>query len=335
MKRIFIFTFFLALGLIFFAHSVLALTISPAKFLFSADPGQTLEDSIKIRNDSDRALTFYPEFQLFTVQGNGEPVFLDDKSGLASWIETIPSELTIEPGQSKRASVLIKVPEDAEPGGHYAVIFWSSKPPVEKGGTSVGIVMRVGALVLLRVSGNVIEKGELISFEASQKVFNFLPVNFSYAIKNEGTIHIGPTGQVIIKNIFGKTAASLRVNPGEFNVLPGKIRTLETGSWLPKAGLPEGEETGFFADLKREWKGFAFGYYRANLNLEYGQEPLKTIKSSFGFWVIPWRILLIGTLILALLIIGGIKGFQKYNDWVINKAVERLDKVKKRKKVKK
>ena len=322
MRKIFVFIFFwiFVLGGTLFALQSAALTISPAKFVFSADPGDVIETKMRVRNDLDRTVVHYPSFERYTVgEGGEEPVFLPSDFDLPTWIEVKPAKLTLGPKESQDVDIIIRVPKDAQPGGHYAAIFWQTAPPEGEEGGRVGIVTRVGALVLLEVSGEVIEQGEILSFEAPKKVFNRLPITFSFALKNTGTVHLGPTGQVTIKNIFGKTKAILEVNPGVYYALPNTTRTFYTQSWEPEGGMPKIEGSGFFSELKGEKAGFALGYYKANLSIQYGKEK-KTGQASFGFWVLPWRVLLVGILIMAVILLILTKGIQKYNQWVIARA---------------
>jgi hypothetical protein len=312
------FWFILCFGiLLIFSLKVLALTISPAKIALSANPGETIEFRMSVRNDLDKSATFYSTIENLTVKGGEEPVFLPADFGLPTWIE-VQKEITLGPKERVEIPVLIRVPKDAPPGGHYAAIFWQTAPPDRKE-PGIGIVTKVGALILLEVSGEVVEKAEVLSFGAEKKFFTHLPVNFSFDLKNEGNVHIIPEGRVYIKNLFGKTVTSLNVNPGGFYALPQTTRRFFTQSFEPKGGMPKIEGKGFFTELKREISGFALGYYRANLNLEYGKGK-KVIEANFGFWVLPIRVLSLSLLILAIILLILTKGISAYNRWIINRA---------------
>ena len=305
--------------------SASALTISPAKFVLSADPGEIITSTINIRSDLDATVTFYPTFLGFTMKGGGgEPFFLEDTIDLASWIKTEPEAITVKPGETRGVSIIINIPEDADPGGHYAAIFWSSANPKGGGAGSVGVMTRVGALILLEVSGDVVESAELLDFSTlnEKRFFTHLPIGFNYTLKNMGTVHLSPVGKVIIKNIFGKISATLNINPQGFNVLPNSTRTFDTQNWEPK-GSAEIEGKGFFSALKREMNSFHLGFYRASLDLEYGKE-IKTIKSSFSFLILPWRFLILSILGLAIVFFGIIKGIKAYNRWIINQVRNKM-----------
>ncbi len=318
MKKILIFISLIFFGSCFFALGSQALTVSPAKVEFSADPGDTIQGKITLINSEGRTMTYYSSFERVETRGTwGDPVFTGERTGLASWIETSPSEVTLEPGQQSRTSFTIRIPENADPGGHYAAIFWGTSPPKGEGG-GIGIASRIAILVLLGISGDVIEAGEIIDFQANKKIFNYLPVTFSYLLKNTGTVHLKPEGQVIIKNILGKTSTILLVNPKGYNALPGAERDF---SVVWEARNSSAKLGGFLAELKKEKSGFSLGYYKATLDIEFGKEK-KTSQASFSFWILPWRILL-----LSFLILGGVffifsRIINRYNRWIINKARE-------------
>jgi len=324
MRKIYFFIILFILGLVLLPYQSGALTISPAKIILSADPGETITTVMVVRNDLERTLIFYPAFEAYTTRGGEEPVFFETNRGLPTWIETNPLSVTLGEKETASVEVIIKVPEDAEPGSHFAAIFWSAAPPTKGTETGVGIVTRVGALVLLDVSGEVVNSAEIVGFKTPQKFFTHLPVSFIYDLKNEGTVYVMPDGKIIIKNIFGGTSGVLNINPSQAHVMPGTTRTIYAQNWEPEGGMPKIEGEGIFQDFQRELKGFALGYYRANLTIEYGKDEIKTTQANCGFWVVPWRILILTILVLSLLILGIIKGIQKYNQWVINKVEERI-----------
>ena len=319
MRKIIVFTIFLILGLSFFPFQSLALTVSPGKFVLSADPGDVIKKTMRVRNDLSETITFASYFERLEIRGGGEPVFIPEVKDLASWIQTNPEEITLEGGETGEIDITINVPANAEPGGHYAAIFWGNAPSKQEEGR-VGISTRVAVLVILDVSGDVVESCEISDFKSAKKIFSHLPINFNYDLTGGGTVHQKPTGKVLIKNIFGQTKAILDANPSGDIVYPGMKRTFTTSNWQPEGGMPKIEGKGFFSELKREKAGFVLGFYRAQLSLEYGKNEIKTAKASFGFWVLPWRILLISVLILAILLLIFTKGIKKYNQWVIKRA---------------
>jgi hypothetical protein len=326
--------FFLATIIVFAGllsvQNVFALTISPPMYELGGARGQDLRTGLKIFNETEKPGTFYFEVQNFSAQGEeGEPDFsqMDNEQGLATWIET-PESIYVEPGELKKVDFTIRVPNDADPGGHYAVIFLSSSPPAKQGVGSVGMASKIGALVLLRIEGDVKEQGELIEFsiENSRFAYEHLPIGFSVRIRNNGTVHIKPAGTIKITNFFGKKTAEILVNIAKDpngklmpvgNILPQGARKFEsiwTGSGSEKS------PKGFLEKVKHEKDNFAMGRYTADLDLEYGLIERKSIKSQLVFWVFPWHLILAissAVIFLMSLIIFCIK---RYNKWIIKKA---------------
>ncbi len=119
--------------------NLLALTISPARIEFSADPAQTIEGKFFLVNEQEGTQTFYSSVENFEAQGeSGTPNFTAGKDGLATWV-SLQSEVTLKKGEQKEIPFTIKVPKDAEAGGHFAAIFLSTTPiKAEEGQVSVG-----------------------------------------------------------------------------------------------------------------------------------------------------------------------------------------------------
>jgi hypothetical protein len=280
---------------------VKALTISPPYFDYSLDPGDTAADVIKLYNETSLPMTVYPIAVNFKAGDDeaGIPNFYsgtvdNDKTGLAQWISYSKDPITLEPGSRANLSFSILIPEDGEPGGHYGGIILSSDPPEEKAG-AVGVGAQLAAIMLLRVSGDVVEQGsvEEFGFVGGKTVYTHLPVNFFVRFKNEGTTHLRPVGNAFVKNMFGGQAASIEVNPPMSSVLPNSIRKYSF-DWK-KSGFNEND-----SELKKEWKNFGFGRYKATVVLNYGKDN-QTATAERTFWVLPWMLMIIGFVILVIL----------------------------------
>ena len=326
------------------ALNVFALTLSPPLYEIGAMPGQTLKTGLKVFNETDKAGSFYFEAQNFTAEGEeGDPYFVTeiDKEGLASWIE-LPDLIYLEPGELKQVEFIIKVPENADPGGHYAAIFLSTSPPSAEGAGAVGVAAKIGSLVLLRIGGEIIEQGKLIEFGLAdgKRLFEHLPIDFLVRIENLGTVHIKPAGTIEIRNIFGIKTEEIKVNIAKMpdgkerpvgNILPESVRKFES-SW--QAGLPAGQageaenqpET-FWQKVKLEKENLALGRYEAKLNLDYGAENDKKITAVLSFWVFPWHLILVSFIVLVLALALLVFTVRGYNRWIIKKAMANKEKL--------
>lgn len=316
-------------ALLFLVKPASAITISPILFDESMDPGQVKQGTIRVQNDTSQTQTYYASTQNFVGKGEeGQQEFLVEKelTGLAEWIRLEQESVTLEPGKSAEFKWSIELPKNAEPGGHYAAVFFAMQPKDGKD-TSVGIGGRTGVLFLVNVSGNIREAADVESFRLMNNadtekavptsMIDSLPAYFEVRVKNTGSVHLKPEGDIVIKNMFGGTVGTVPANPAKGRVLPDGIRKFRT-MWGDK-DLVEG--SGFFAGLKREWKGFAFGKFTAELDAKYGTQN-QPLKASVTFWVLPWHIMLLALGLLIVLFLG----LKLYNKMIIKSAMSRSTK---------
>lgn len=314
MRFLVVISFVFAVGCMLPFEAV-ALTVSPVRIELSGNPGTVIKDELILTNEQEGTKTFYSSFENFEATGEtGTPSFVPGKEGLASWVEAV-SSITLGPKEEKKIPYSIAIPQDAEPGGYFAAIFWGTSPPKTEQGGQVSIGAKIGVLILLRVNGEIKEEGGILEFSTKdkQRFFSSLPVQFMYRFHNNGGDRIKPEGEITIKNIFGKILAVLPANKSEGNILPRSIRKFEI-IWEKQGSSKD------LTGLKQEWNNFAFGRYTAVLNLEYGATGEKA-QASFSFFIIPWRLLAIGLLILAALVFLFIIGIKRYNKWIIAKAI--------------
>lgn len=318
-----IITLILNIGVFSTAH---ALTVSPAKIEISGDPGSVLTGELEIFNEQDETKIFFTSYENFEPSGDsGAPYFIGANGGLATWIET-QSELTIGPGERTVVPYTIRVPENASPGGYFSAIFFGNQPPSSSGSSEVTIGGKMGILILLRVNGDIEEKGGLLSFESKDKkrFFNSLPISFEYKLNNLGGDRIVPQGELKIKNSFWLTSATLLANKNEGSVLPSSSRKFEV-VWqeeqenVKKKDEILNEDNSFFAMVKKQAKDFHFGLYTAKLNITWGTTN-QTAKDSYIFFVFPWQLLSIVFVILIIFGLFGRKLIRRYNRWVIAQA---------------
>lgn len=320
---------------VFLTGRVFALTISPPRMKLRGNPGTNVEGILALFNEQKEAKTFYSSTQNFEARGeSGAPYFLPERKGLATWI-SVENQVTLEAGERKTIPFTIAIPKNAEPGGHFAAIFWSTSPPVSQKPGEVAIGGKLGALILLSVAGETKGGGGLLEFGTEDGRFlTSLPIVFVYRFSNDGADRIKPDGEIKIKNIIGMTSAIVDANKSEGNVLPGGIRKLNAlwhsngqriGDLTKKEELAlfeqlatEKEERGFFERAGAQWRNFALGLYNAKLSLSYGEN--KTAEATYRFFVIPWQLLSIIIVILAIVGFLGFIGLKKYNRWIIAKA---------------
>lgn len=284
----------MALGLFALsAYKADALTLSPPAVEINAKPGETVEMVAKIFNEGDSPIVIQPVTYSFTSKNEtGQPDFYDDQGGLdlQHWI-SVPQTVSLAPQERRSVVVTIAVPKSADPGGHYASIFWGTSPPrVDQGASVEG---RIAMLILVNIEGNIKEDARVLEFKALRAFVTHLPADFMVRFQNNGTVHVHPAGDIIIRNMFGQRSATVPFNiqPSTGNVLPKSIRRFDV-SWV-KNVLEEGA-----SEWRQEWNNFAFGRYSAELNVAYGQSS-KSITVRTAFWVFPWMVTIVGLVVIG------------------------------------
>jgi len=309
MRRIFFFTLLgtIILGVIFsmgaknvFAYEIETLpgtavegdiVLGPGKIEVWLDPGEKTTSTIYFTNRTGRTINFLVNIEDF--KGSRDPkegtIFMGEEKGPYSLKDYLHPELekfTLEQGQRIHLPIEIAIPEDAEPGGRYGVVFASALPPEieaevgeEEAKPMVGIVSRVGCLFFIRVKGEVIENGFLKSFGTKdlKKYFEQGPITFEFLFENNGNVHLAPYGIIEIKNLFGKKVDEVEIDP--YFAMPDSVRIREM-KWDRK---------------------LLFGRYTALASVNRGYQDIIDQK-SIDFWVIPWKIVLAGLLLLSLII---------------------------------
>jgi hypothetical protein len=264
------------------AQASKAITIIPPKFELFANPGDSVTERIRVRNDSDVPTTYAILIEDFTAAGEEGQVVLEEDAqanlnttySLAQWLEPESQELILQPNEERTFAFTINVPRDAEPGGHYASILFQTGGNEAVPGAAA-VAQRIGTLVLLRVSGNVAENASITTFEAPTYSKSG-PVMLTLRMVNEGNTHIRPKGTIVITNLFGKKVDEIPLEGA--NVLPGATRKMDT-TWN---------------------KSNIMGYYTATLVATYGQQNLPLTAAT--------RFTVLSPTMAALVIIAAVAG---------------------------
>lgn len=305
-------------GLNLFVTGAKAITISPLIYEFEGRPGDKLIGLMKIANENDGQRTYYSSVENFTAGGEGgEPSFIkqaDTEYGLAKWTTVQEKEITLMPKEKRSVIFEINVPSDAEPGGHYAAVFWSTQPPTSSG-TAVGAVAMTGSLVLLRVAGDAKEEVNVANFGSKdgKNFFTHLPLTVLTRLENKGNVHVKPRGAIVIKNMLGQQSKVLNFNPNGGNVLPQSARRFEN-TWQKNPGNPGDSE------WKKEWNNFGLGRYTAVLSIQFGAGNEKVLTATYHFWVISWQVTLFWLAVIVLAILLLRFAIKRYNRWIIEQA---------------
>ncbi len=276
---VFLISYFVFPKTIVYANDV-SLVVSPPRFDISGKPGEIVQKTIKItNNDADRELILQAFPIDFIVQDDlGTPIKIDSsKAGkyIASpWFTLDRTEFVIPPKGTEQIVVILTIPANALPGGHYAGVFFE---PVPKRGTKTTLSYtsaQVGSLFGITVPGDLKYDALIKDFSVKSPVFEFGPIDFSAEIENQSDTHITPQSSIVIYDSIGRKLTELKLD--EVNIFPYTSRLLK-GTWQTVWGL---------------------GRYTATLTASYG--PGLVATRTLYFWIMPYR--LIGAVLIVLLV---------------------------------
>ena len=263
----------------------ITITAIPPRLELSALPGATLQETIKVRNESAGEMAFDVQATDFIVNNNqGTPISVDEtvsgRWSLASWITASPKKILLPPQQTTIINLLISLPQNALAGGHYAMITYNPNAEGLLGiqGSGSAITQKVGTLVYLNVIGDVVEAANLKEFKTSQFFSYYGPISISAEIENLGDIHFAPKGQLTITNLLGKTVFSGQLE--EKNIFP-------------------------FASRLYDWEfpgKYHLGRYQAKLTASAGNTQIP-INGLIYFWIVPVKELAAVLIVLAIIIL--------------------------------
>ena len=264
------------------AQSSLSVTVTPPLFQLTIGPGESWTSSIKIVNNNPYDVTYYT--QLVDMQANGEdgrskftplvnetPTEAAQSYALARWVTVTPGPIDVKAGSSQEVPFSVTIPQQAEPGGHYAAILVGTEPGgLHASGTLLKVSSFVSSLLFVRIKGDVAEGGRIREFLTSQELYQTPRADFMLRFENTGNTHVLPQGNITIYNMWGKERGNLQINQdGNFgNVLPKTIRRFEF-SW-------EGDQD-----------PFDIGLYSAVVTLAFGDGNKQNVTAKTYFWVVP------------------------------------------------
>ncbi|HEY8886065.1 MAG TPA: hypothetical protein VIM31_01015 [Candidatus Microsaccharimonas sp.] len=279
------------------------LQISPALVQLNGEKGKSYTVELKVLNVTGSDLSFKSSVNDFAAKDEtGTPSIILNEAApiptsIQTWVTSIP-DFSLKAHETKTITAVITVPANAEPGGHYGVIRFSGTSPTLNG-TGVGLSASAGTLFLIRVAGNVTEKLDLATFEATtnskpSSLFEYGPITFLTRFQNTGNVHVQPSGTILVEDIFKNKVASLDINSEKGNILPSSTRRFESA-------------------LNQKW---LFGRYTATTTVGYGTQG-QAIVETISFWVIPYKLILIGLALLVTIIYVFRRAVKRYNKYII------------------
>lgn len=307
------------------------ITVSPISLILETDPGVPVTSQVRVRNNGTEAESLQLTVGTFTADETGlKPKLRDPRpeDTFLPWLKPDKTKVIVNPGEWETIPVVFSPPDDATLSYYYTIVFSRTKSAVVAPGETA--VEGAPALLVLTTvrSPNAVRQLTLPELSLKSSIVEYLPQEFYVKIKNEGNVHIIPTGNIFIDSQNKKDLAILSINPNNGAVLPQteRIYTVKWDDGFPvfttDPKIPENEQK-----PKAVWDfskadRFRIGKYTAHVLLVYddGRRDIP-IESQITFWVLPWKIISVALVVVLLLgfgirsiIISVIKKFSKHEE---------------------
>jgi hypothetical protein len=292
-----IFTPICALVLLFHPMFARAAWISPSVIELSSSLGEVIDSSFTIFNTQASEQVYFLDLLAFEPsQEDGTPRFAaqgSDETPFLSWIHFPVRDVSIDALTKVDVPFQVAVPDDVAAGSYWGAITVSTAPSDIVASNGAIIEAKTAVLVFLTVTGETVEKLEILDFSMSPFGTTLPFGTVQYRLQNQGNVHLTPVGEVKLVGLFGQTIASVDANQTQGRILPSSTRIYEFTlgpeelSWLDAAGY--------------QFRHLAMGPITTQLHLDYGQTG--TLEAQVTLWVIPWELLsLVAAAVLVLVL---------------------------------
>jgi len=243
----------------------------PARVELTIGRDETVAQVVSVENQSDAAIRMRVYVMDFRIGKESEFAFLEpgeESYSCSRWLSIGETDFELASGENKAVAVTISVPQDVEPGGHYAALLFETVQPQPDQGFSVTISSRIASLFYLTIPGvteaDVVAKAEIVSLSFPGWAVGG-PVKIAVLVRNTGNVHLDIATKAYLYGLWGRKIGELDL--GQTVILPGSERIVE-GNW---------EKTPF---LDRVKANIMIGYFDEHGEL-VNQSKTKTL------WVTP------------------------------------------------
>lgn len=213
-----------------------SITVTPSKKRHTVEAGKTVSDSITVINSGTEPLSFKVFARPYSIKNEAYDADYTVTSASTSayqWFEFDTTNVTLQPKEKAEIPYTLSPPANAQPGGHYAVIFAQTQKP-DNTKDSIFRQKQVGALTYITIGGDVNLKGSVLDSEIA--LFQMSPpLTAKVRIENSGNTHFDATVKTTVTDIIGAPKYN---SENSYTVLPSTIRGITT-EWrdIPAYGL--------------------------------------------------------------------------------------------------
>ncbi len=277
-------------------------------YIYNLDKGEEYNDQVVIENTGDNSLQakIYPVDALttsdgaFALENEDEP-----RDEIGQWVHLSENEVDLQPGEKKTIDFTFKVPADASVGEHIGGIIVENKQM--KSGKQINLKTRVGVRIYETIPGEIIKKIEVADLQAKGYFNNIWSLFYNYQVQynlvNQGNVQVKPKVEMeLTSDWFGSATKEEKETNG--SIFPGKQISFE----------------------HQIDKNLWIGPYKVLITVN--QEGAAPVQISHTFWVWPWKLIVLGILLLVGLISWIYTIFNNQNEveefWLEEKEPEKI-----------
>jgi len=266
-----------------------------------------------INNTRERDYNIEMITQKFTTaEEEGIPVILplEAEDSYADWLSYQDPEFSLEPGESKKQIVNLSIPQDANPGGYYYAVTFSSanENNQQAEGNQLLINERIASLLFIEVEGQIQREVTVKNFQTDRAFYDpwFDSIFMQYQVELTGNSHLKPSGNVI----FGEqTDNGFAINPEQKIIFPNTARSFSSQT-KPDFKIPFLSYNPFLEEVSNtDSENFEqvskkiIGSQKVNIRVLYvnSNQELTFATSTQEIFFFPWKVL---TIFLLLIIIA-------------------------------
>lgn len=294
------------------AQGGFSVQVSPSPIIETVQPGVTKTIDLRIRNQNTAPETLKMGLKAFTISNETGEVSLqtEEPADVKDWVTFAQPTFDVAAGEWYTQKITFATPVDAGFTYSFAITVSRANPTQGSGGqTAIEGSVAIFALLTTDKPGAT-RKIDLQSLVSKKKVYEYLPASFTLELKNSGNTIVQPTGNIFIQRSENSTSpiAVLPVNATSAYILPGVNRAL-VSDWVEGFPMYKSDPTNpEKKNLVWDWskvQNFRIGHYVAKVVVVYNDGTRDIpIETTVGFWVIPWKMLLVLFVIVAVLIVG-------------------------------
>lgn len=196
-------------------------------FIYELEPGAGEAGFVRLENPSDTPVTIELAAADATTAQTGGSAYAPPgvtPVGVGAWLELARSQVTLEPGTSRRIRFRVRVPDETPPGQYLAGITAyvptppsSATPEVDRGESQATVTLNVQTRYVLGVQINVPGSWTpRLAIETVRLSEQDSGSSLGLHLRNTGTTMLRPAGSVIVADATGARVLHHEITMGTF-----------------------------------------------------------------------------------------------------------------------